>query len=138
MPRTPPETLDLFAYSPPAAAPTRAPVAREGRNLPTMSDRELVALLGEVIQELKRRVGSERASAELSRVLEETQADLRQVSPGRPTRRNFARAAGPTLLHPVKRKAVRAALVAGVKPREVAKHFGLSLAQVRKALAEVE
>jgi uncharacterized protein (DUF433 family) len=33
---------------------------------------------------------------------------------------------------------VRAALVAGVKPREVAKHFGLSLAQVRKALAEVE
>ena len=34
------------------------------------------------------------------------------------------------------RKAVRAALAAGVAPTQVAKHFGLSLAVVRKVLAE--
>ncbi|WP_246690488.1 hypothetical protein [Microvirga aerophila] len=34
------------------------------------------------------------------------------------------------------RKAVRAALLAGVAPGQVAKHFGLSLAVVRKVLAD--
>ena len=34
------------------------------------------------------------------------------------------------------RKAVRAALRAGVVPAQVAKHFGLSLAAVRKVLEE--
>ena len=34
------------------------------------------------------------------------------------------------------RKAVRAALLAGVAPAQVAKHFGLPLAAVRKVLAE--
>ncbi len=34
------------------------------------------------------------------------------------------------------RKAVRAALLAGVAPAQVAKHFGLSLAAVRKVLNE--
>ena len=134
MPRTPSDTPDLFAYTPPAAAPTRA----LARNVPAMSDCELVALLGEVIQELERRVGSERATSDLSRAVEKTQVALRRLSHRRPSRRNPAPGTVPTLLHPAKRKAVRAALVAGVKPREVAKHFGLSLAQVRKALAEVE
>jgi DNA-directed RNA polymerase specialized sigma24 family protein len=34
------------------------------------------------------------------------------------------------------RKAVRAALLAGVAPGQVAKHFGLPLAAVRKVLTE--
>jgi DNA-directed RNA polymerase specialized sigma24 family protein len=34
------------------------------------------------------------------------------------------------------RKAVRAALLAGVAPSQVAKHFGLSLASVRKVLTD--
>jgi transposase len=34
------------------------------------------------------------------------------------------------------RKAVRAALLAGVAPNQVAKHFGLSLATVRKVLID--
>jgi DNA-directed RNA polymerase specialized sigma24 family protein len=34
------------------------------------------------------------------------------------------------------RKAVRAALLAGVAPAQVAKHFGLPLATVRKVLEE--
>jgi hypothetical protein len=111
---------------------------REGRHLPAMSDREVVALLGEVIRELERRAGSVRATADLSRALEETQVALRRLSRGHPRRNNPAPGAARPLLHPAKRRAVRAALVAGVKPREVAKHFGLSLTEVRKALAEIE
>jgi hypothetical protein len=56
--------------------------------VPAMSDRELVALLGEVIQELERRVGSERATSDLSRALEKTQVALRRLSHRRPSRRN--------------------------------------------------
>ena len=111
---------------------------REGRRLSAMLGREVVALLGEVIHELEQRLQSARTTPDLSRALEETQVALRRLSRGRPSRRNPAPGAVRPLLHPAKRKAVRAALVAGVKPREVAKHFGLSLAEVRKALAEVE
>ncbi len=39
-------------------------------------------------------------------------------------------------LHEGQRKAVRAALLAGVAPTQVAKHFGLPLATIRKVLAE--
>ena len=137
MSRTPSDTLDLFAYNPPATART-APMEREGRHLPAMSDREVVALLGEVIRELERRAGAVRATPDLSRALEETQVALRRLSRGHPRRNNPAQGAARPLLHPAKRRAVRAALVAGVKPREVAKHFGLSLTEVRKALAEIE
>ena len=42
----------------------------------------------------------------------------------------------PPVLQEGQRKAVRAALLAGVAPTQVAKHFGLSLAAVRKVLAE--
>lgn len=41
----------------------------------------------------------------------------------------------PPSLQAAKRKAIRAALQAGVAPGQVAKHFGLSLAALRKALA---
>jgi DNA-directed RNA polymerase specialized sigma24 family protein len=40
------------------------------------------------------------------------------------------------LLQEGQRKAVRAALLAGVAPAQVARHFGLSLATVRKVLEE--
>jgi uncharacterized protein (DUF433 family) len=40
------------------------------------------------------------------------------------------------MLQEAKRKAIRTALQAGVSPGQVAKHFGLSLAAVRKALAD--
>ena len=42
----------------------------------------------------------------------------------------------PPVLQEGQRKAVRAALAAGVAPTQIAKHFGLSLAVVRKVLAE--
>jgi transposase len=40
------------------------------------------------------------------------------------------------VLHEGQRKAVWAALLAGVAPNQVAKHFGLSPATVRKVLDE--
>jgi hypothetical protein len=39
-------------------------------------------------------------------------------------------------MHSGKRNAIRAALSAGVKPTQVAKHFGLSLADVNKLASE--
>jgi hypothetical protein len=42
------------------------------------------------------------------------------------------------LLQEPKRKAIRAALAAGVEPGQVAKHFGLPLAAVRKVLTDAE
>lgn len=49
-------------------------------------------------------------------------------------RRTTRTGAGPSL-QDGKRKAIRTALQAGVAPGQVAKHFGLSLAAVRKVLA---
>ena len=51
---------------------------------------------------------------------------------GRPSRSSKTS----SVLQEGQRKAVRAALAAGVAPTQVAKHFGLSLAVVRKVLAE--
>jgi hypothetical protein len=40
------------------------------------------------------------------------------------------------VVHEAKRKSIRAALVAGVKPTQVAKHFGVPLAFVREVATE--
>jgi len=42
----------------------------------------------------------------------------------------------PPVLQEGQRKAVQAALLAGVAPNQVARHFGLSLATVRKVLID--
>jgi hypothetical protein len=53
-----------------------------------------------------------------------------------PTRQNKRSRSGktPSVLQEGQRKAVRAALLAGVAPNQVAKYFGLSLAAIRKVL----
>ena len=56
---------------------------------------------------------------------------------GRRTKRILGTDAVSSLQEP-KRKAIRAALLAGVAPGQVAKHFGLPLAAVRKVLSEDE
>ena len=53
----------------------------------------------------------------------------KQDRPSRSTQTSFTLQEG-------QRKAVRAALLAGVAPTQVAKHFGLSLSAVRKVLEE--
>ena len=57
------------------------------------------------------------------------------VLPSPSTKKSAPRAETPLLLEG-KRKAVKAALVAGVKPAQVARHFRLSLAEVRKVASE--
>jgi hypothetical protein len=42
----------------------------------------------------------------------------------------------PPVVHEAKRKSIRAALLAGVKPTQVAKHFGVPLAFVREVATE--
>src|SRR5215217_6830171 len=56
---------------------------------------------------------------------------------GRGPKRSSGADAVSSLQEP-KRKAIRAALLAGVAPGQVAKHFGLPLAAVRKVLSEDE
>jgi DNA-directed RNA polymerase specialized sigma24 family protein len=74
---------------------------------------------------------------ELEAAVQQASASLKRSMPAstrqdRPLR--FAKTSPP--LPEGQRKAVRAALLAGVAPPQVAKHFGLSLAAVRKVLAE--
>jgi hypothetical protein len=40
------------------------------------------------------------------------------------------------VVHEAKRKSIRAALLAGVKPAQVAKHFGVPLTYVREVASE--
>ena len=44
----------------------------------------------------------------------------------------------PPIAAPGKRQAIKAALKAGVKPTQVARHFGLSPAEVRKVAAQAD
>jgi hypothetical protein len=139
-------TPDLFDYVPsaPARRPrqalpgVQAPMPESGR----LSDARLVRLLRELTAELQRRKteGTGRESRpELDQAIREAACALeslvaRQV--GR-TRRSKSAEAVPPLQEP-KRKAIRAALAAGVAPGQVAKHFGLPLAAVRKLLTGAE
>ena len=70
--------------------------------------------------------------------MQEARASLERLAPrpanALPNPCDLRKASPP--LQAGQRKAVRAALLAGVAPTQVAKHFGLSLAAVRKVLAE--
>ncbi len=139
-------TPDLFDYVPSASARrprqalpgVQAPMPESGR----LSDARLVRLLRELTAELQRRkagcTGRENPPV-LDQAIQEAACALeslvaRQV--GR-TRRSKSAEAIPPLQGP-KRKAIRAALQAGVAPSQVAKHFGLPLAAVRKVLTDAE
>ena len=137
MPRSVPSsaTLDLFDYVP------SAPDQHTRRTLPKVTlpppelgifwDARLARLLRELTAELQRRKASGTGR--------ENQPALESLVPrqaGR-TRRSKGADAPPQLQEP-KRKAIRAALAAGVAPGQVAKHFGLPLAAVRKVLTGTE
>ncbi|ACL55965.1 hypothetical protein [Methylobacterium nodulans] len=74
------------------------------------------------------------ARPELDKALERLAPTLKRLTP-----RKAGSPVGvdePMALLNGKRNAIRAALAAGVKPTQVAKHFGLSLAQVRKVASD--
>jgi hypothetical protein len=137
---------DLFDHVPSPAAQrtlrTLPSVKTPELELGSLSDARLTRLLRELTSELQRRkasgTGRENQPA-LDQVIREAACALESLVPrqaGR-TRRLKRADAVPPLQEP-KRKAIRAALAAGVAPGQVAKHFGLPLAAVRKVLTGAE
>ena len=118
----------------PQALPSRLPRPEQ---LAELSDTDLASLTALLAKELHRRVGNApggRVQAELKQAIE-CFAAVPQTSSSS-TRAPAGKEASAIL--DGKRKAIRAALMAGVKPRQVAKHFGLSLADVRKVASQAE
>ena len=135
-----PRTLDLFEVtltiptplSEPPAVPAKAP------SLASLSDAQLAQQLGQLVDEVQRRLEKGRGNrSELEAAATQARASLDRLAPRRTSQARPLRSAkGSSPLQEGQRKAVRAALVAGVAPTQVAKHFGLSLATVRKVLDE--
>jgi hypothetical protein len=124
-----PQTLDLFEHIPTPPVKTesrsegaRQPAADERRHL---SDAQLATLLGELLTELHRRLAEKpERHPELGQAVEEVASSLDQLR-HRPIRsskrRQTSRPAQPSpSVQDAKRKAIRAALAAGVAPGQVA------------------
>ena len=91
-----------------------------------------------LIGEVQRRTAGcalRQSRLELERTVREAASSLARSQPKHsgPSRR-----AGPTtpVVHEAKRKLIWAALQGGVKPTQVAKHFGVSLTVVREVASE--
>jgi hypothetical protein len=87
---------------------------------------------------MQRRLEKGRGShPELETAAAQARASLDRLAPTRTSQARPTRSAkGTSPLQEGQCKAVRAALLAGVAPAQVARHFGLSLAAVRKVLEE--
>ena len=148
MPRSVPSsaTLDLFDYVPSTPDQHTRRALPKVTSLPpelgSLSDARLARLLRELTAELQRRKASStgrESRPELGQAIQDAACALESLVPwqaGR-TRRPKRADAVPPLQEP-KRKAIRAALQAGVAPGQVARHFGLPLATVRKVLTGAE
>jgi hypothetical protein len=135
-----PRTLDLFEVTltipTPSSEPT--PVSAEPSVLASLSDAQLAQQLGKLVEEVQCRLEKGKGShPELEAAAARTRVSLDRLVP-RPAKQARLARSGKTSspLQEGQRKAVRAAVLAGVAPTQVAKHFGLSLAAVRKALEE--
>ncbi len=107
-----------------------------------MSDARLARLLKDLAAELRRRKdesAGQESQPELDQAVQEAARVFEMLVP-RPVRRTKQPRGADvaSALHEPKRKAIRAALLAGVAPGQVAKHFGLPLAAVRKVLSQGE
>jgi hypothetical protein len=136
-----PRTLDLFEVTLTIPTPRSEPASALAKPpaLASLSDTELAQQLGQLLKEVQRRMEKGRGRRpELEAAVQQARLSLdrlvpkpaKQASPSRGSKTSFPLQEG-------QRKAVRAALLAGVAPTQVAKHFGLSLAAIRKVLAEV-
>ena len=138
------QTLDLFEPFPTSRAePQTSPAKQPSNELVRLSDTRLARLLKDVMEELQGRMtqaGKRQVRPELEQAIEAAASMLERLvqRPVRPTKsRQSSRAAEPSPpMHEAKRKAIRAALAAGVAPGQVAKHFGLPLSAIRQILAE--
>jgi hypothetical protein len=135
-----PRTLDLFevTLTIPTPSPEPTPIAVRPTALASLSNAQLAQQLGQVVEEVQRRLEKERGRRpELEAAVQQARLSLDRLGP-RPARHARSSSSGKTssVLQEGQRKAVRAALLAGVAPAQIAKHFGLSLVAVRKVLEE--
>jgi hypothetical protein len=136
-----PEARDLFGVIQPPASRRSAPM-RQAPNqsgsvpkLSSFSDPELANLLSDLVNELQRRVPSRTelgTRPDLQRVVQDASSTLGRLAPRGPERMKRGADRESHEIVPTKRKAIRAALLSGVKPVQVAKHFGVSLTTVRQ------
>jgi hypothetical protein len=91
-------------------------------------------LLGEVQRRTAGR-SLRQGRPELGRAIRDAASSLARLQP---KQSGLLRRAVPTtpVVHEAKRKLIRAALLAGVKPTQVAKHFGVPLTVVREIAAD--
>jgi hypothetical protein len=150
--RQPSDTLDLFGGAPARVPPrqdtsfTVQSAARSGsRPKPSglaparpadLSDRDLAVLVSNALAELERRwqARSRSKHEEIIQAVETVRAFLTRVD-RKPSK---AKTEPPAALHETRQNAIRSALRAGVTPGQVAKHFGLPLATVRKIAARAD
>jgi hypothetical protein len=137
-----PRTLDLFEVTltipTPSSQPAVAPL--ESPALASLSDAQLAQHLGQLLEEVQLRIKKGRGDRlELEAAIRNTSVVLERLNPHHSKQRGKSSRSGKTspTIQEGQRKAVRAALLAGVAPSQVAKHFGLPLAAVRKVLEEV-
>jgi DNA-directed RNA polymerase specialized sigma24 family protein len=137
--RSLPRTLDLFEYTLTIPTPPSEPaVSAKPPALAKLSDVQLAQQLGQLLEEMQRRLGNGTGQRPvLEAAARQASGSLKGLVPS-PTKRDRLSRTSKALssLQEGQRKAVCAALLAGVAPSQVAKHFGLSLAVVRKVLAE--
>jgi hypothetical protein len=135
-----PRTLDLFEYTLTIPTPRSDPASALAKPpaLASLSDTELAQQLGQLLKEVQHRMEKGRGRRpELEAAARQASLSLKHVVPGSTRQDKPSRSSKTSSpLQEGQRKAVRAALLAGVAPTQVAKHFGLSLAAVRKVLAE--
>jgi hypothetical protein len=107
--------------------------------LASLSDAELAQHLCPFLEEVQRRMEKGRGKRpELEAAARQASQSLKHLAPGSTRQDKPSRSSKTSSpLQEGQRKAMRAALLAGVAPTQVAKHFGLSLAAIRKVFAEV-
>ena len=135
-----PRTLDLFDYTITVPTPLGEPAVASVKQsaLASLSDAELAQQLGQFVEEVQCRLKKGRGiRPELEEAAKQASLSFKHLIPS-PKRQNKPSKSGKAsaVLQEGQRKAVRAALLAGVAPSQVAKHFGLSQATVRKVLEE--
>ena len=134
-----PRTLDLFEDTLTRPVPGSEPPAASAKppRLAGLSDNQLAQHLGQILDELQRRMEERGRRPELEAATRRASLSLKHLVPSPAKQDRPSRSAKTSFtLQEGQRKAVRAALRAGVAPTQVAKHFGLPLATVRKVLEE--
>jgi hypothetical protein len=143
MPRQqiPPEAVDLFSFVQPSPAPGSEPPRPSGHRpssppkLASLSDAELAGLLKDLLGEVQRRTAGRKGRPELEHAVREAASILARLQPKHAGSLRRAMPKTP-VVHEAKRKSIRAALRAGVKPTQVAKHFGVPLTFVHEVARE--